>query len=335
MPTLEDVAKRAGVSTATVSKVLSNTPYFTAKTRDRVMQAVEELGYVPNLAARALSMGRTHIIGVVFPYVYEPMFTDPLILHILEGIEAECSEQNYNMLLSTPRLTADGWEENYRQLVQSGYLEGVIAIDNHPLASALKPVHEKGIPSVAIGYHQSEFYIRSDDQSGGLQLMQHVLALGHRRIGIITVPEEMHFSVHHRLGGLRAAAEEAGLDYRKFPEMDGDFSITSGANCAARLLTGHPDLTALVCLNDRMAMGAIQQARAMGRRVPDDLTVVGYDNIPMAEVFAPPITTVDQQAPELGRVGAHMLFDVLHGHRPDPVELPTYLVVRQSSAVPG
>jgi LacI family transcriptional regulator len=105
--------------------------------------------------------------------------------------------------------------------------------------------------------------------------------------------------------------------------------------CAHEALEQHPELTALVCLNDRMAMGAIQQARVMGRRVPDDLTIVGYDDIPMAAVFSPSLTTINQQASELGRVGARMLFEVLNGNRPEPVELPTYLMVRQSSAVPG
>lgn len=333
MPTLEDVAKRAGVSTATVSKVLSNTPYFTAETRDKVMQAVEELGYVPNLAARALSSGKTHIIAVVFPYVFEAIFTDPLTMNILHGIEAECSQQGYNMLLSTPRLSSDGADENYRQLIQSGYLDGVIALDSYPVGSALKPVHEKGIPAVAIGYHPSAYYVRSTDCLGGQLLMQHVLELGHRRIGIISIPSDMHFSAPRRLAGLRTAAEAVGLNFEVLPKAYGDWSMSSGARCAATLLSQCPDLTALVCLNDRMAMGAIQQVREMGRRVPEDLTVVGYDDIPTAALFAPPLTTIDQRAPELGQRAAQMLFEVLDGFDPAPVELPPYLVVRQSSSV--
>ena len=332
MPTLEDVARRAGVSTATVSKVLSNTPYFTAATREKVMEAVRELGYIPHLAARALAAGKTHIIAVVFPYVYDAIFTDPLIMLILQGIEAECTQQGYNLLLSTPRLSPNGGDESFVQLIQSGYMDGIIAIDNHPRVSAVKPAQERGIPAVAIGYHLSEYYVRSADRAGGLQLMQHVLDLGHRRIGIVSVPEAMHLSIHHRVIGLRDAMDNAGLDFDTIPEMDGDFSTPSGAACAAQLLSQHPDLTALVCLNDRMALGAIQQARAMGRRVPEDLTVVGYDDIPAAAVFSPALTTIDQQAPELGRVAVQMLFDVLKGNKPEPVDVPTRLIIRQSSA---
>ena len=331
MPTLEDVARKAGVSTATVSKVLSNTPYFTQKTRDKVMQAVRELGYVPNLAARALSSGKTHIVAIVFPYVYDTILTDPLVVNILEGIEVECSAHSYNMLLSTPRMSEEGADQNYLQLVQSGYLDGIIALDTLPMASVLDPAREKGIPSVAIGYHAPEYHVRSDDFSGGYALLEHVHQLGHQHIGIISVPEKTHYSIQKRMDGIRAAIHHLNLDPTIIPECDGDFSTESGIKCAARLLEQHPDLTALVCLNDRMAIGAIQQAKQSGRRVPDDLTVVGYDDLPLATMFSPPLTTVTQHAFDLGQAAAAMLFEVLSGSQPEPVELPTELIIRQSS----
>jgi DNA-binding LacI/PurR family transcriptional regulator len=333
VPTLEDVAKRAGVSTATVSKVLSNTPYFTEKTRAKVMRAVEELGYVPNLAARALSSGKTHIIAVIFPYVFEAIFTDPNVMNTLGGIEAECTQRGYNMLLSTPKLSANGPDMHYQQLILSGYLDGVIAIDSYPLASLVGVVQQKGIPAVIVGYKPHDYYVRHDEHAGGQLIMQHLTALGHTRIGIIDVPLDVNLGVEHRVGGVRAAAQAAGLDYDSFPALHGDWSTHSGAFCAAKLLKDHPDLTALLCLNDRMAMGAIQQARSMGRNVPDDLSVTGYDNIPTAAVSAPPLTTIDQRSPEQGRLAAQMLFEVLRGKAPDPILLPPYLVVRQSSGV--
>lgn len=334
MATLQDVAKRAGVSTATVSKVLSNTPYFTEETRDKVMRAVAELGYMPNLAARALSSGRTRILAVVFPYVLDTIFSDPLVLRILEGIESECSQQGYNILLSTPRLTPDGPDEHYRQLIRSGYIEGVIALDSVPFASVLKDVRDRGIPSVAIGYHDSDCNVRSDDHGGGVQQMEYVTRLGHTRIGIIGVSENLHFSIQQRLEGLAAGAAAAGLEFSSLALEDGDFSTQSGARAASVLLSRQPDLSALICLNDRMAMGAIQQAVAFGRRVPDDLTVIGYDDIPMAAAFAPPLTTIDQQAPELGRTAVRALFDLLNDKPAQSIVLPTRLIIRQSSARP-
>jgi LacI family transcriptional regulator len=331
MPTLEDVARLAGVSTATVSKVLSNTPYFTEETRAKVMRAVEELGYVPNLAARALSSGKTHIVAVVFPYVYEAIFADPNVMHILEGIEAKCTQHGYNILLSTPKLTPSGPNVHYQQLIMSGYLDGILAIDSYPMASSLKPVREKAIPAVVIGYEQCEYYVRHDDQAGGYQIMQHLIDLGHTRIGIIDVPAHTNHGVSYRAAGIRMAAEAAGLDYDTLPVLHGDWSIQSGAVCAAKLLDEHPHLTALLCHNDRMAIGAIQQAREIGRRVPEDLTVTGYDDIPTAAVFSPPLTTISQRAFEQGHLGAQMLFEVLDGRQPDPVELAPALLVRQSS----
>lgn len=334
MPTLQDVAKRAGVSTATVSKVLSNTPYFTEETRSKVMKAVEDLGYRPNLAARALSSGRTQIIAVVFPYIYDAIFTDPLVLRILEGIESECTQRGYNILLSTPRLNGSGPDEHYLQLIQSGYIDGIIALDNVPLASVLAPVHNHGMPCVAIGYHETTYSVHSDDISGGHQLMRHILELGHRRVGIITVAEEMNFSINHRMHGLRIACEDAGIDFASLQIATGDFSVRSGIDCAGQLLTDYPDLTALICVNDRMAMGAIQQVRMLGRGIPNDFTVVGYDDIPTAAIFEPPLTTISQQAPELGRNAARILFEVLEGKKPASLKLPTRLIVRESSAVP-
>jgi DNA-binding LacI/PurR family transcriptional regulator len=332
VPTLEDVAKRAGVSTATVSKVLSNTPYFTEETRSKVMRAVAELGYIPNLAARALSSGKTGIIAVVFPYVYEAIFTDPNIMNTLEGIEAECTPRGYNLLLSTPKLSADGPDAHYQQLILSGYLDGVIAIDSYPLASSIKVAQEKGVPVVVVGYQECDAFVQHDDQAGGQMMMQHLIELGHSRIGIIGAPFDVNFGTQYRSRGARIVAEAAGLDYDAFPTVYGDWSTRSGADCAATLLEQYPDLTALFCHNDRMAMGAIQQARAMGRNVPDNLTVTGYDDIPTASVFSPPLTTIDQRSPEQGRLAARMLFEVLAGKSPDPIVLPPWLVTRQSSS---
>lgn len=331
MPTLEDVAKRAGVSTATVSKVLSNTPYFTEKTRQKVMKAVDELGYVPNLAARALSKGKTHIIAVVFPYVYEAIFTDPNVMYTLTGIERECTQRGYNMLLSTPRLSIDGPDMNYLQLIQSGYLDGVIAIDSYPLGSALDPVLERDIPAVALGYGQSDYYVRHDDGLGGRMMFDHLLELGHRQIGIVSVPEEMNDGLPHRMGGARTSCVEAGMDYEALPIIYGDWSTESGLRGAEALLSAHPDLTAIFCANDRMAMGVIQYAAEHGRSVPDDLTVTGYDDIPSAAIYSPALTTISQRSPEQGMAAAAMLFDLLDSKSPEPVVLAPHLRVRQSS----
>lgn len=331
MPTLQDVAKRAGVSTATVSKVLSNTPYFTEETRLKVMSAIQDLGYTPNLPARALASGKTEIIAVVFPYVNDLLFTDPFMLYMLQGIEKECYARGYNMLLSTPRLTDNGPDEHFLRLIQSRYLDGIIALDNVPLASVLAPVQQRGIPSIAIGYHPSNLFVRTDDQNGGMQMMQHLFELGHRDIGIVSVPETLNYSINYRLVGMRATAEAYGVDYDSLPVYEGDFSVSSGAAAAAALHEQHPNLSALVCLNDRMAMGAIQHLHTLGKRVPEDISVIGYDDIPTAASFSPALTTISNQAPVLGETAARLLFDLLDGKKTESKVIETQLIVRAST----
>ncbi len=331
MPTLADVAARAGVSVATVSKVLSNTPYFSEETRKRVLEAVESVGYVPNLAARALSSGKTGIIGVVFPRVYDAVFTDPLAQHILEGVEAACIDSGHSLLLSTPYINGDKPDERYLQLLESGYVEGLIALDNVPKASVVKPALAKNIPTVSIGYGPNDNYVRSDDHGGAESLMQHVLALGHQHIGIISVDAGLNHAIAPRLEGLRIAAAKKGLHFDELPMCKGDFSTTSGSKCAQTLLTQDPQLTALICINDRMALGAIQYARTVGRHIPNNLSVVGYDDIPLAQFSDPPLTTINQHAPLLGQRAMEMLLMLLQNETPQSEILPTELVVRQSS----
>ena len=339
MPTLQDVARRAGVSTATVSKVLSNTPYFTEQTRLKVMQAVNELNYRPNLAARALSTGKTRIIALTLPHVYDAIFKDPHVMAILEGVEAELTRADYSLLLSTPQLSEQGADENYKRLVCSGYIDGMIAIDNVPIASVAKEAREQSIPTVVIGYHESEHRVLSDDRQGGALIMGHVLDLGHMRVGLIGVEENKNFAVNQRLRGMQAVLEQRGLNFDTLPQVVSDFSTSGGARAAAQLIEAHPQLTAVVCLNDRMAMGAIQQLHHMGYRVPEDVTVTGYDNLSVTSIFTPPVTTVDQKATVLGQMSVSILMGVLADKaftqtQQTPVVLSPELVVRESSAAP-
>lgn len=332
MANIKQVAEKAGVSIATVSKVLSNTPHFTEETRRKVMEAVEELGYVPNLAARALISGHSRIIAIVFPYVFDSVFTDPFVQSVLEGVERVCSQQRYNLLLSTPRLFDEGTDNNYVQLIGSGFVEGILALDNVTNSSVITPALNQKLPSVALGLDRHDNYVRNDDFYGGQVLMQHLLDLGHRHIGIIQVPEHLNYPVQERLQGLQIVAQAAGLDFSQFPIADGRFSISTGRQATAELLQNHPELTAIIALNDRMGLGAMQQAQSMGYRVPDDLSVVGYDNIPLADFGNPPLTTIDQHGPELGQRATEMLFELINGEKPESVVLKPELVIRQSTA---
>jgi DNA-binding LacI/PurR family transcriptional regulator len=341
--TLKEVAKRALVSTATVSKVLSNTPYVSEETRQRVLQAVSELGYVPNLAARALSKGRTYIIGVIFPYNYDHLFGDPLILTMIEGIESICTERQYNMLISTPRIPVSD-SEQYQRLVRSGYLDGVIAFETLPHEPVTTLLTRYGYPWIAIGYRSALGHnnvVHSDDFVGAKAAAQHLIDLGHRRVGIIGVEIGALTQAEPRLAGFRAAFEEAHLAFDRIPQVVGNFSVESGYQAAEALLRLEPRPTALLCLNDRMAMGAIQRARSLNLHVPEQLSVVGFDDIPGAQFFNPPLTTVRQPAHEIGTRAAELLFDLIEGDKQpqlayyqsfSPVIFPTEFVIRHSTA---
>jgi len=346
--TLKEVAHHAHVSTATVSKVLSNTPYVSAETRARVLQSVEALGYVPNLAARALSKGHTYMIGVVFPYKTDHLFGDPHILSLLEGIETICVEMGYNMLLSTPRAPVVE-SIQYQRLVQGGYLEGLITLETLPGTPVSSLPEQHGYPWVAIGYHSAKNNlntIHTDDRSGARAIAQYLIQLGHRDIGVISVHADALTATEQRIAGYREAFNAAGLVFDRAPLEYGNFTVESGYQATDRLLAAVPRPTAILCLNDRMAMGAIQRAWAAGLRVPEDLSVVGFDDIPNASFFTPALTTVRQPAYEMGERAARMLFEIM-AHKASrlrrktpsregfsPIVFPSELIVRGSATRP-
>lgn len=333
MANLQDVARLAGVSTATVSKVLSNTPYFTEETRRRVMEAVAALNYRPNLAARALASGKTRIIGVVFPYLYDAIFKDPLVLTLLEGIEEVMTPNGYSLLLSAPRLN-DESVEDYLQLIQSGYLDGVIAIDSVPNSPIAELVTAQELPLVVIGYQNVAYSVRCDDYQGGKLLIEYLIKLKHRQIGIISVLSTSNHAVNQRLQGILDSAHAHRIDPQSLPVAIGDFSIASGERAILELIHQHPHLTAVICLNDRMALGAIRALKGQGLRVPEDVSIVGYDDLNSVDFFQPALTTVSQHASALGQNAAQVLLAVLNQESPDTVVLEPTLVVRASATAP-
>lgn len=347
MATLREVAKLASVSTATVSKVLSNTPYVSEETRARVLQAINALNYVPNLAARALSHGRTYNIGVIFPYHYDHLFADPLMLTVLEGVENICTREGYNILLSTPRSPITE-SEQYQRLVRSGYLDGVIMFETLPGNSASTLIAPYDYPDVTIGGHTppgTTNAVQLDDFGGAKALADYILGLGHRRVGIVGIEAAALIAADERMAGYRAAFAEVEVDFALVPRVVGKFSIESGYQAAHELLERAPDLTAIICLNDRMAMGAIQCVWARGLRVPEDISVAGFDDIPGAAYFAPPLTTVRQPAKAMGEKAAEILFEAIayHTNRKRKniahkstvtVQFATELIIRASVAAP-
>lgn len=333
MTTIRDVAEHAQVSVSTASRILSNSTKetYSAETRERVLEASRVLGYRPNFAARALASGKTHIIAAIFARVYDTPFTARASLEILAGIESFCSDHGYHMLIASPRIIDGLPDPHFVDLLNGGYLEGAIVDGHFGVSPIMDAVNRSGIPTVALGKAIDHPYsLRSDNVAGGRLMMTHLLEEGHCRIGIIGIAD-----IHDRMCGVREAAEGHGIDFGALPIEYGDFSEFSGEQAAERLMTAHPDLTALLALNDRMAIGAIHQLHRMNYRVPEDVSVIGYDDLKVVRDINPPLTTINHRLSEWGSTAMQMLLRLLDGETPESVVFTPRLVVRGSTTAIG
>jgi len=333
--TIYDVARRAGVSTATVSKVLSNTPYVSEPTRLKVLEAVEALDYVPSLAAKGLSKARTYIIGLVIPYTSDYLFSDPHLLEIIRGIERIARGRGYSLMLSTGLAAVHrGIASNAMQpILRSKYADGVILLAASALPGGQPEISNR--PCVSIGYSSpigQGNTVHSDDRQGAIAATRHLLSLGHRRIGLISATTPIT-ALTRRLEGHRETLREAGIAFDPALLTWGDFSPESGYAAAGQLLALAEPPTAIFAFNDRMAMGAIRRLREADVAIPDEMAVVGFDDIPAAAYFDPALTTVRQPAQAMGEQAAQMILGLIEGNEARFVDavLPAELVIRRSS----
>ena len=332
-----EVAKRAGVSTATVSRVLSNAALVAPATRKRVLAAVEKLGYVPNAAGKNLRNMRTRKLLVTVPDISRPLFS-----LILQGIEESAHHAGYSVLLGDTQYDK-GREERYAAMLKEKQADGLIFLGRKlskgvedlvrthrgttPLAPVVNALGFKpalGIPSVQI-----------DNAAAGAEAMDHLYRMGHRRIGMVSGPAQSFVSAERVRGALSRARRERAE--RDVIVAHGDFSIDSGVVAGERLLADPKPPTAIFCLNDEMAMGVLHTARRRTLRVPDDLSIIGVDDIRYSRYTNPPLTTVAQPMREMGEHAVRVLLGILTGgEQPkELVRLPHTLVVRSSTAPPN
>ena len=328
--TIKDVAVLAGVSRQTVSRVLNDPDLVADETRARVLAAIEALNYRPSASARSLASRRTHILGILTAQI-----SDYTHARIIEGFEAEAREHGYMTFVSGSDFSSVG-EPLHSSLLSQHRAEGLFIVyhgadsDSHVIFEDIP----NGLPVVTIGYARH----REDVETLGIanyqasrRATEHLLSLGHRRIAHITGSKELYES-QERLHGYKAALQEAGITPEDALVAAGDWSSASGYNTTLALIDRCPGFTALFVQNDRMAMGAIQALHERGLRVPHDVAVVGFDDIPSAPYFCPPLTTVHHPFYELGQTGAQMLIDLIDGQPAlvAPVHLEANLVIRQS-----
>jgi DNA-binding LacI/PurR family transcriptional regulator len=329
-PTLEAVARRAGVSRATVSRVVNGSTSVAASIREAVTQAVEDLGYVPNQAARSLVTQRTESIALIVPETANRVFSDDLFFPaFIRGVGAELEAADKQLvLMMTGSAKSHDRVERY---AAAGHVDGVMFASMHgadPLPGALVRL---GVPVVCSGRPigpASVPYVDVDHFGGVADAVRHLISSGRRRIATIAGPQDMVAGID-RLAGYHSTLDAMGLP----PVVAiGDFTRESGITAMRSLLARAPDLDAVFAASDMMAHGALAVLKEAGRRVPDDVAVIGFDDFEISRYSDPPLTTVRQPIVEAGRTLARQLVGLITGtFLPSAIVLPTELVVRESA----
>jgi DNA-binding LacI/PurR family transcriptional regulator len=325
---MADVARLAGVSHQTVSRVVNDHPNVAPQTRDNVLAAISQLAYRPNAAARTLVTRRTHTLGVIS---CDTDLVGPASM--LNAIEQAAAGTYFVSVASLPALDHSAALDAVERLLGQG-VEGVIVIAPSTSAVAALIGMPAEVPLVAIGCGTSAplASVANDNAAGGISATQFLLSLGHQCVHLVGGPATS-LDAQERAACWRRALTSAGV----LPPavIVGDWSSRSGY-AAGRALAATPGVTAVLCLNDQMALGVIRAMSEAGRAVPDDVSVVGFDDIPEAEFFRPPLTTVRQDFPELGRQALRLLVQKIAGADADGPQQPvgTELIVRASAAPP-
>ncbi len=334
-PTSADVARLAGVSRTTVSFVLNDHPaaQISAATRARVLAAAKALGYAPNASARTLAVGASLVLGLVLRQRPEQVAVDALLPETLRGLTDAAREGGYRVMVE-PLPPGD---HSYTTLLRAHHVDGLVVSGPRADDRALVELQADGFPLVLQGSLPGVAIpsVDVDNVSGAQRAVEHLIAVGHRRIACITNAPLAYTAAAERLAGYRAALEAAGIAYDEQLVTYADFDAASGHAAMGRLLRRGAVFSAVFAASDVVALGVIGAARAHRLRVPEELAIVGFDDIPLAAHFDPPLTTVHLPAYELGNSVGRALIDRIAG-RPVPPRsvLETQLVVRGSAPGP-
>jgi DNA-binding LacI/PurR family transcriptional regulator len=334
--TIADVARVAGVSRTLVSFAFNNPSQVGSDTAERIFATARELGYSPSPIARALLSRRTGVIGVLVPFSISASFANPFIASFLQGVGIVCDEHSLSALVVSPM--EGSLEEAIRRAPVDGYI--VLGLDEQHAEVA--PLRQRGVPIVVVdGEASSVSSVNVDDEGGACLAASYLLDKGHRDILIVTfqTPTPVHNdNVYYGVGGRRLAGYERafnshGLALQRERLVQALTSIEGGAAAFRAAWTEGARPTAVLAVSDAMAIGVIKEALALGLRVPQELEVIGFDDVPLAALVQPALSTVHQPVIEKGKVAAQLLVVALKGNNPpEAVCLPTRLVLRQSTS---
>jgi LacI family transcriptional regulator, galactose operon repressor len=328
--TLDAIAKQAGVSRSTVSRVINNQRNVDPDTRAKVLAIVHSLNYHPNIVARGLAAGRTDILGLVIPMGVSALFTDPYFPLLIQGISSACIVHDLSVMLwlADPEFE----RRTIRQILQGGLIDGVLvasALIDDPVIEALA---KSNMPFVLVGRYPSNgqiSYVDVDNRNGAREMVAHLLRLGYRRVATISGPKNM-IAGAERLQGYSTALRDRRMTQDPNLIVEGDFTEEGGHAAMQHLLPLTPD--AVFAASDAMAVGALRALRDANKRVPEDIALVGFDDMPFATRTDPPLTTVRQPIQRAGSVAVDTLIDLV-AHPDSPprrIILPTELVIRAS-----
>ncbi len=330
-PTLDEVARHAGVGRGTASRVLNGSPQVSVRARSAVLASVEELGYVVNPAARSLVTRRTDTVALVVSEAGDRLFGEPFFAATVRGISERLSATPYQLLLAMSGSERD--RARVATYLTDQRVDGVLLLSLHADDDLPERLEARGVPTVVGGRPpdvQPACVVDVENHAGARVAVQHLLETGRRRIGIIAGSQDMT-SGRDRVEGALDALEGAGIDPRVVPIAIGDYSERSGEHAMRELLEGEP-LDAVFAGSDLMAAGALRVLREFGVGVPDEVAVIGFDNAPVCRHTQPELSTVAQPVEEMGAVMADLLVERLAGREvPALTLLPTRLVVRAST----
>lgn len=327
--TIKEVAAQLGVSASTISRALARPEMLRAETRERVLEAVERLGYHPNLIARDLRRQETRLLYVVVPTL------SPFFLDVFRGVERGARETGYAVVMGYTDRDV-GREQLFLDQVASRRGDGVILVTSADSAALL--ARTKRMPPVVAALEEISGLeapaVRVDHRAGAIDATNHLLALGHRHIAHIGGPERQMIAQHRR-EGFREAMLQAGLDPDLFPYLTGDYTVVWGEQAMETLLTSNPLPTAIFAGNDEIAIGAIRAMKRVGLQVGRDISVIGFDDMRVASLFEPGVTTIRVPTEELGYRAILMLVAELHGSTStEELVLPTSLIIRATTGTP-
>lgn len=331
--TIKDVARKAGVSPSTVSRVIANHPRISVETSKRVKEIMEELGYHPNMMAKSLVSKTTRTIGVILPRPAEELLLNFFFYELMRGVLAQLTRAGYDLLMAGGSNEREELETVTR-LVRGGRIDGLLLLYSRSSDPVIQFLHEEKVPFVLIGRsldYDNITSVDNDNVQAAYDATNHLISQGQKRIGFVSGPTRLAMT-QDRLTGYTKALSEAGLPFKNGWVVEGEFLLESGYRAMASIMSQPEPPTALVVIDDVVAFGVLKGLAELGYRIPQDVAIVSFNNIALSELTMPPISSVDIGTYQLGYTASQMVLRMIQQEAISPRQIiPHRLVVRESS----